>query len=330
MLRQEPEEDNITAADRKKRLNITNVWVDPVDIDEAARRVASLVLSGRTQLSRDVNYGGNGGGDGGGLAPLAKGGMAPEGFMRQGGLVRSSADSGSGGGGGSGGLAGDRDNRCEWQVAQVCTPNAEFMMGAQKDCQFMHILNEAELVIPDGAGVVLAARLLGYGRIARAPGFDLARKLLLNPAEYPFSFYLLGGKPGVAEKAASHINNESPNTRIAGYRNGYFTESDEPAVVDEINDSGADILFVALGAPKAEKWIYDNRRKLRAPVCMGVGGALDIFAGTAQLSPPFFREHGLEWLYRLCREPWRAKRMLKLPQFVLFTIWWKFSHHKKR
>jgi len=216
-----------------------------------------------------------------------------------------------------------------FRAAYVCTPNAEHMMDAQKDRHFKRILNEADLVVPDGSGVVLAARLLGYGRIPRTPGFDLAYALVSNQDEYPFSFYFFGGRPGVAEKAAENILREHPRVRIAGCRDGYFNESDEPDIIEKINGSGADLLYVALGAPKQEKWIYRNRAKIKVPVCMGVGGTIDALAGTVRLAPPFFRERGLEWLYRLAREPWRAKRMLKLPQYTLYAIWWRFFGRRK-
>ena len=245
-----------------KRLNITNVWIDPVCVGEAARIIAALVKD-RPGKGRPAAY--------------------------------------------------------------VCTPNAEFMMDAQTDRHFMRIINGANLVLADGAGIVLVARLLGYGKINRAPGFDLAKKLVSEPGNYPFSFYFLGGKPGVAEKAAANVIKKYPGARVAGYGHGFFKEDEEPEIVREINESGADILFVALGAPKAEKWIHKHRDELNAAVCMGVGGTLDIFAETAKPAPPFFRAHGLEWLYRLYREPWRAKRMLKLPKYVLFAIIWKIK-----
>ncbi|MCL2059675.1 MAG: WecB/TagA/CpsF family glycosyltransferase [Oscillospiraceae bacterium] len=252
----------------RTRLNITNIGIDPVDVEGAAQIVAELV--GRGAESKSIINGGH-------------------------------------------------------VAAYACTPNAEHMMDAQNDALFMRILNEADLVLPDGAGVVLAARLLGYGKITRAPGFDLSKTLVANPDKYPFTFYFLGGKPGIAEKAAANIMNEYPATKVVGWRDGYFTADEEPNVVEDINRTSPDILYVALGAPKAEKLIYRNRDKLNVSVCIGVGGTLDTFAGETKLAPPFFRAHGLEWLYRLSREPWRAKRMLKLPKYVIYTIRWKLA-----
>ena len=217
----------------------------------------------------------------------------------------------------------NRENELSACSAYVCTPNAEIMMSAQKDTLLKQILNEASLVIADGMGVVLAAQILGYGKIPRVPGFDLTRKLLLEPEQYPFSYYFLGGKPGVAETASQKLTALNPSIRINGFHDGYFTQEDDAAIIEEINRSGADILLVALGSPKQEKWMYENREALKIPVCMGVGGSLDVFAGTAKLAPDFFRKNGLEWLYRLYKEPWRFKRMLRLPQYVLFSIYWK-------
>lgn len=262
------------------RLNITNVSIDPVDVEGAAGIISALIKE-RAAASHDTS-----------------------------------------GEYGAGNSAGASEARA---AAYICTPNAEFMMDAQEDEGFMRIINEADLVVADGAGIVLAARMLGYGKINRTPGFDLAKKLLTEPDKFPFIFYFLGGRPGVAEKAAENIVISNPDTRIAGCRDGYFKENEEDEIISEINASGADILFVALGAPKAEKWIYKNRGKLNAAVCMGVGGTLDIFAETVKPAPPFFRSHGLEWLYRLYREPWRAKRMLKLPRFVIFTLLWRMK-----
>jgi N-acetylglucosaminyldiphosphoundecaprenol N-acetyl-beta-D-mannosaminyltransferase len=279
-----PRRGSADAAMSRGRINVTGVNIDPIGLDAAARAVA--ILAKRAA-----------GGDATAAAqplPAARHSAAkPPPSPQAAPAARS---------------------------AYVCTPNAEIMMEARKDRQLMEILNAADLVVADGAGVVLAARILGYGRIERAPGFDLTRKLFSDPDAYPLSYYLLGGKPGVAEAAAGNIRGSYPGARIAGCRNGYFGESEEAGVIAAINGSGADVLLVALGAPKQEKWIYRNRDRLRIPVCIGVGGSLDIYAGTAALAPDLFRKSGLEWLYRLAKEPWRAKRMCRLPLYVLYSL----------
>jgi N-acetylglucosaminyldiphosphoundecaprenol N-acetyl-beta-D-mannosaminyltransferase len=218
---------------------------------------------------------------------------------------------------------------CALPAAIVCTPNAEIMMEAQRDRQLFDILNAADLVVADGAGVVLASKILGYKSLRRTPGFDLVKKLLTETDDYPYSFFLFGGKPGVAEAAAAMLAESAPGIKIAGCRNGYFNEDDEPEIIAEINRSGADILLAALGAPKQEKWMYCHRNALNTAVCIGVGGSLDVFAGTASLAPDFFRRSGLEWLYRLFKEPWRFGRMMRLPKYILFTIYWRIFKQRK-
>jgi len=208
--------------------------------------------------------------------------------------------------------------------AIICTPNAEIMMEAQSDTRLKGILNSAEMVIADGAGVVLASKILGCKPpLRRTPGYDLVKRLLSNSAESPFSFYLLGGKPGVAETAAEKLMSATPSLKIAGFCDGYFSEESTPKIIEQINASGAEILLVALGAPKQEKWMYDNKSLLNPAVCIGIGGSLDVLAGKVALAPDFFRNNGLEWLYRLFKEPRRLRRMLRLPKYVLFTLYWR-------
>jgi N-acetylglucosaminyldiphosphoundecaprenol N-acetyl-beta-D-mannosaminyltransferase len=135
------------------------------------------------------------------------------------------------------------------------------------------------------------------------------------------SVFLFGGKPGVAETAKEKLEEMYPGLKIAGMRNGYFKPEEEPEIVEEINNSGADLLFVCLGAPKQEQWLARNSKSLKnVRVAMGIGGSLDVFAGTALRAPKFYCDHGLEWFYRLKKEPWRAKRMLALPKFGMTVI----------
>ena len=202
----------------------------------------------------------------------------------------------------------------------VYTPNAEIIMQAVRDPELAALLNRADLLLPDGAGVVLGSRILGTPVKEKVSGIDVARGLFLRSAGIPARFFLFGGKPGVAEQAAHRLLADYPGLRIAGFRNGYFKPEDVPEIIEEINRSGADILFVCLGAPRQEKWIEANREALRCKVALGLGGSLDIFAGTAKLAPEWMRRAGLEWLARLIREPFRWKRMLDLPRFVLLTL----------
>lgn len=207
------------------------------------------------------------------------------------------------------------------QVAnKIFTPNAEIIMQANRDSNLLDILNCAELVIPDGAGVVLASRLMQNKLKEKVSGIDLVKKILENTSKRPTSFFIFGGKPGVAEKASVNILSDFPKAHINGFRNGYFDETDTPEIIKKINDSKAEILLVGLGAPKQEKWIHKYAEQLNCKVIMGIGGTIDIFAGTVALAPEFMRKAGLEWLFRLIKEPKRFKRMLDLPRFMILTF----------
>jgi len=181
-------------------------------------------------------------------------------------------------------------------------------------------LNNADMLVADGAGVVLASKILGKEVKEKVSGVDLVKNLLVSTYKRPIKFFLFGGNPGIAEKAHANIICDYPNAQVVGTRNGYFTEDDEAAIISEINNSDADVLLVCLGAPKQEIWIHENKNKLRVKACLGVGGTLDILAGNVKLAPDFFRNNGLEWLYRLYKEPRRFKRMLRLPKFILFVL----------
>lgn len=205
-------------------------------------------------------------------------------------------------------------------MARIFTPNSEIMMQAQRDPELKEILNGADLLIPDGAGVVLASRILGRPLKEKVSGIDLVKRILENTNERPVSLFILGAKPGVAETAAANITARYPNTEIKGCQHGYFRPEEEESIIERINKSGAEILLVGLGAPKQEKWIHRNAPRLNCKVAIGVGGTIDVFAGTASLAPEFMRRAGLEWLYRLIKEPWRLPRMMDLPRFMLLSV----------
>lgn len=208
----------------------------------------------------------------------------------------------------------------EGGVHAIYTPNAEIMMAAQRDKELKAILSKADMLTADGAGVVLASKLLKTPLPEKVSGFDLVREVFKAYSDKGLRCFLFGAKPGVAEKAAEKIKSEYPGITIAGLRNGYFKDEDDKEIVNSINAANADVLLVCLGAPKQEKWIHSHREKINAKVCMGVGGTMDVFAGTAKLAPDFFRRNGLEWLYRLYREPKRAIRMLDLPRFIIRVL----------
>ena len=209
----------------------------------------------------------------------------------------------------------------EEKFHSVYTPNSEIIMQAYRNPEFAELLNRADLLTADGIGVVHASKILKKPIKERAAGFDIAKKVLEKMNYTDHKLFLFGGKPGVAEEAARNLKKDYPELNIAGMRNGYFKEGEEPEIVEEINASGADMLFVCLGAPKQEEWIDRNREGLKnVRVAMGIGGSLDVFAGNVQRAPEIFCKTGMEWFYRLCKEPWRAKRMADLPKFAATVI----------
>ena len=203
---------------------------------------------------------------------------------------------------------------------KVYTPNSEIIMAAYKNEEFKDVLNDAELLTADGIGVVYASRILGKPIQERAAGYDISCEVLDRIKGTSRSVFLFGGKPGVADIAEEKLKERFCGLQIAGKRNGYFKPEEEESIVDEINASGADLLFVCLGAPKQELWIDKYKDKLNVKVAMGVGGSLDVFAGTVLRAPDFYCKHGLEWLYRLMKQPSRAGRMLALPKFGLTVL----------
>ena len=197
----------------------------------------------------------------------------------------------------------------------VATPNPEIVEVCRENPAAREAVNGADLVLPDGIGVIKGAAMLGTPLRERVPGIEFAARLMARMAEEGRSLFLLGAKPGVAEEAARRLTVQYPGLRIAGTHDGYF--QDDAPVIEAIRRSGAEAVFVCLGAPKQELWMARNGAATGARLLCGLGGSLDIFAGNVERAPQFWREHGLEWLYRLCREPRRIGRMMKLPLFLV-------------
>ena len=205
-------------------------------------------------------------------------------------------------------------DRCEL----IVTPNAEIVEKASKTPQLRRIINEeAAIVTPDGVGLIYASKLKGDPIQEKVAGIDFAHSAIELCAKLGRSVYLLGSKPGVAEEAAANLEKEIPGLKIAGFRDGYFREDEEPSVVAEINASGADFLCVALGSPKQEYFVIKHRDALKVKAAAGLGGSLDIWSGQLSRAPKFYIDHGLEWLYRMIQEPKRLKRLPALPVFLI-------------
>ena len=206
---------------------------------------------------------------------------------------------------------------------RVVTPNAEFALEAKKNPRFLNILNTSQLVLADGISVVLASKIIGNPMQGRVTGVGFAQALAAAMAEEGKSLYLLGAKPGVAEQAAGKLLETYPGLKIAGTHDGYFKE--EGPVVEAINAAKPDALLVCLGAPKQEYFMEDYDEVLEVPVMAGLGGSMDVLAGNVKRAPEFYQKHGLEWLYRLVKEPQRWKRMIKLPIYLLDAFVWKIK-----
>lgn len=202
----------------------------------------------------------------------------------------------------------------------IATANAEMVMLAQEDKELDAILNTASLVVPDGAGVVWAARHYGFTMPERVAGYDLTQKLLAKSAIKGYKIYMFGAAPGIAEKAKVIAETLYPGLNIVGVRNGFFSAPDEHEIIANIKACKPDILLVALGVPKQEKWLASNLQKLGLPVAMGVGGTFDVMSGTMKRAPLWMQRANLEWMFRLFSQPQRAIRMLALPRFVFKVI----------
>lgn len=202
----------------------------------------------------------------------------------------------------------------------ICTPNPEIVMEARADKELAGILQKADLVVPDGIGVVWASRYSEKRLPERVAGYDLTQRLMRDLAGTEETFYFFGGAPGVAAAAARRMRREYPGLKIVGMHNGYFDKKEEKKILEDIKKRSPSILLVGLGAPKQEKWIAEHMRQTGAKLCIGVGGSFDVMAGNVKRAPKVFRRLGMEWFYRLITQPTRWKRMLRLPVFALTVL----------
>ena len=193
----------------------------------------------------------------------------------------------------------------------VVTPNPEFILAAEKDESFRKVINAADLVIPDGIGVIYSAKILGTPLSERVPGIEFSAKMLEKLNEMGGRLFLLGAKPGVAEKAGENICAQYPNIVLCGTQDGYF--KDEEDVILKVAAARPDLMFVCLGAPKQEKWMARWGQHTGAKMAIGLGGCLDVYAGNVERAPEAWQKLGMEWAYRLKKEPKRIGRMAKLP-----------------
>lgn len=210
----------------------------------------------------------------------------------------------------------------------IYTPNTEIVMAAKEDHELRDLINKGDIIIPDGIGLIYGSRIKKKPLKERVTGFDTSMKLLDIANKNSYSIYLLGGKDGIAKGAAERINRDYPNIKVSGFHHGFFKGShlglqdqpEEERIIEEINNTNPDIIFVGFGFPKQELWIDSNKDRIRGRVIIGNGGVMDILAGNAKRAPEIFIKLGLEWFYRLMQNPSRIKRQMALPMFLINVI----------
>ncbi|MEG2295995.1 MAG: WecB/TagA/CpsF family glycosyltransferase, partial [Oscillospiraceae bacterium] len=208
--------------------------------------------------------------------------------------------------------------------------NASKINLMEKDKRLQEIVNQCPLINADGASIVWAAKVLGIPLKERVTGCDLFQNLVKVSSEKGYKLYLFGAKEEVVEKVKNIFKKQYPTLQIAGYRNGYFQESDEPIIVKDMAESGADMMFVAFSSPKKEYWVNKYLKELNIPFVMGVGGSFDIVAGVTERAPIWWQKHGLEWFYRFLQEPRRMwkRYIIGNAKFVVLTYKYKFRKEK--
>lgn len=213
----------------------------------------------------------------------------------------------------------------------IYTPNTEIVMAAKDDESLKLLINNGDMVTADGIGLIYAGKIKNKPIKQRVTGFDLSMEMLEIANQNGYSLYLLGGKPGVSELASKKIEEDYKDINLSGHYHGYFKGShngnpghqEEIALIDNINNANPDIIFVGLGFPGQEKWINANRNKISGKLIIGNGGVIDILAGNSKRAPDIFINLGLEWFYRLLKEPSRIKRQIVLPKFMLKVLFSK-------
>ena len=206
------------------------------------------------------------------------------------------------------------------QVTHIVTLNPEIVMQAEADPGCAELIRGADIIVADGQGIAWAARRFGLRNVNRYPGIDLVHDLMGLMAKAGRRVFLLGSEPGVAEEAARILRQEMPGLVVSGTADGYFELEDSDAVIDGIKNAEPDLLLVGMGFPRQDRFIAMNRERLNIPVMVGVGGALDVFAGKVRRAPVWLRRCGLEWFYRAIGDTKRLRRMMVLPRFIGMTV----------
>jgi len=201
------------------------------------------------------------------------------------------------------------------QCTHVVTANPEIVMIARDNRSFQNVLKQA-YVVPDGIGIIYAAKWTGQPITERVTGIELLEALMQQADQHHWNVYLLGAAPDVNRLAAEKLAQRYPGARVVGYRDGFFRKEEEEQIVQEIVERKPHLLFVAMGAPRQDEWIASRRAELQVPLMMGVGGSFDVIAGKVKRAPAVWQKLHLEWLYRLLSQPSRWQRQLAIPRFV--------------
>ena len=207
----------------------------------------------------------------------------------------------------------------ERRGAQIVTLGTEMVVYAQRDPKYRDVVNASALSICDTIGLLAVARSRGADLHDRVTGVELVERLCARASKEGLSVFLFGGGPGVAETAAQILQQRHPGLQIAGTRNGFFAPDESPQIAEQIRQTGAQLLFAGLGFPKQEFWLHDYLAQTGCGAGIGVGGSFDVISGKVERAPERWRKIGLEWLYRLLKEPHRWRRQLALPQFVVLV-----------
>ncbi len=202
----------------------------------------------------------------------------------------------------------------------VVTPDSLAILIARRDKEYKKILLNADLVTPDGIGLLLASKIMGAPIKERVTGIDIINRLFEVGNKRGYKFYFLGAEKGVSERAKEKILKKFPGINIVGVHHGYLQEEENKRVINDIIRKKPDILLVGMGVPKQEKWIYKNLNMLQVPVCIGVGGSFDVLSGKLPRAPKWMQKGGIEWVYRVLKEPKRIKRVIKIPYFLLLIF----------
>jgi N-acetylglucosaminyldiphosphoundecaprenol N-acetyl-beta-D-mannosaminyltransferase len=202
----------------------------------------------------------------------------------------------------------------------IVTADASMIAMAQSDSELKEIVNAADLVTPDGSGLIKGAKILGTPLLERVSGVDICREICAMSAEMGFSIFFLGSEPGIAEAAAENLQKQFPGMHVAGVRHGFFKPDQDAEIVALVRESGASVLLAGMGIPRQEKWIKQYLNELGVCIAIGVGGSMDIFSGKVKRAPIWMQNHGLEWIFRLCQDPSKIKKVAILPKFLIMVV----------